>query len=127
MVVRFFGFLILFSQIILAFSECGLNFNDKFENRIVGGKEAIPYSWPSMVRFFMYYEFDDQEPIGFCGGTLIDKETIISAAHCFPRPPPTSNITIESIVRVKIGIHSLSEGEPLEVKSVLIVSINSKI
>ena len=45
-------------------------------NRIVGGFEAVPSSWPWQVSFRDYEEH-------FCGGTLISNRWIISAAHCF--------------------------------------------
>lgn len=43
-------------------------------NRIVGGMEAIPHSWPWVVR--IYFGFTG------CGGTIIDDRTVVSAAHC---------------------------------------------
>jgi len=42
-------------------------------NRIVGGIEAKPHSWPWMVKMY---------GVG-CGGTLIDRQWVLSAAHCF--------------------------------------------
>lgn len=51
--------------------------------RIVGGEEASPNSWPWQV------SIQAKKPVGFyrrshiCGGTLINKEWVLSAAHCF--------------------------------------------
>ena len=45
-------------------------------NRIVGGFEAAPSSWPWQVSF---RDYDGH----FCGGTLISSRWVISAAHCF--------------------------------------------
>jgi secreted trypsin-like serine protease len=46
-------------------------------NRIVGGKEARPHSWPSIVvlnALLKNRKF-------FCGGTLISKNEILTAAQ----------------------------------------------
>ena len=43
---------------------------------IVGGKEAdLPIPWQVAIRHEWYG--------GFCGGTILDSKTILSAAHCF--------------------------------------------
>ena len=49
----------------------------------MGGEEASPNSWPWQV------SIQAKKPVGFyrrshiCGGTLINKEWVLSAAHCF--------------------------------------------
>ena len=44
---------------------------------IVGGKEAdLPIPWQVAIRHVHYGQF--------CGGTILDSKTILSAAHCFP-------------------------------------------
>ena len=99
--------------------ECGWYFNDNNLIRIIGGKEAVPYSWPSMVRFFSVIDFRGNLTTGngFCAGTLINQDTVISAAHCFYKPNANVN------TRAKVGIHSLYEGLPLKIKSILLVSL----
>lgn len=44
---------------------------------IVGGKEAVPYSYPFMVS--IQYKSSNRH---FCGGALISPQTVITAAHC---------------------------------------------
>ena len=51
-----------------------------FTDRIVGGKTAIgpiPWQVSMQVRQEGYY------PMHFCGGTILDANTVLSAAHCF--------------------------------------------
>jgi len=43
--------------------------------RVVGGTEAEPHSWPWMVS--LQYEGNH-----FCGGSLINSQWVVSAAHC---------------------------------------------
>jgi hypothetical protein len=50
------------------------------EDRIVGGKDAILGQLPYQVSL-------RQGPLGgyhFCGGTILDETSVLSAAHCFP-------------------------------------------
>ncbi|XP_069755623.1 chymotrypsin B-like [Narcine bancroftii] len=44
--------------------------------RIVNGEEAIPGSWPWQV------SLQDQTGFHFCGGSLINENWVITAAHC---------------------------------------------
>ena len=45
---------------------------------IVGGAPAEPGKYPWQVR--LYESMDDE--IGFCGGSIIDRQWILTAAHC---------------------------------------------
>lgn len=49
--------------------------------RIVGGKNANPGEWPWQVN--IDYKYNTGNPGHHCGGTLITKEWVLSAAHCF--------------------------------------------
>ena len=59
--------------------ECGLTpiapYTSGF-GRIVGGTEAKPHSWPWMVSL--------QSGSHFCGGSLINNQWVLTAAHCEP-------------------------------------------
>ncbi|KAH8027987.1 hypothetical protein HPB51_012257 [Rhipicephalus microplus] len=53
--------------------------NRDSEDRVVGGTEATPYSWPWQVSLGN----PEYEGIGhFCGGALISSQWVLTAAHC---------------------------------------------
>ena len=51
------------------------------KSRIVGGQKANPAEFPWQVGF--RWESDWARTNLFCGGSLIDKKWVVSAAHCF--------------------------------------------
>lgn len=60
--------------------------------RVIGGKEAVAHSWPWIVNFI------DQDNRQQCAGSIIAREWILTAAHCFlfdpvPAPPIIKNYT----------------------------------
>ena len=60
--------------------DCGNTPIPPDETRIVGGKVAVPYSWPWQVEMCMDYGSGTCDLR--CGGTIIDKNWVMSAAHC---------------------------------------------
>lgn len=57
---------------------CGMPSNQPrfIFSRIIGGEEAVPYSWPWQVSV----QISDQH---ICGGAVLAKEWVVTAAHCF--------------------------------------------
>jgi secreted trypsin-like serine protease len=79
------------TPLIPSVNNCGRQSITPTTQRIVGGVEAIPNSWPWTVSLQLRGHF--------CGGTLIDTRHVLTAAHCL-----TS--TISSQLRVVAGLHS---------------------
>ncbi|KAJ8918101.1 hypothetical protein NQ315_011558 [Exocentrus adspersus] len=63
--------------------------------KIVGGSEVIPNSIPYQVALII-------DSTSFCGGSLISRDWVLTAAHC---------TTGASFVRVVLGAHNLRRGE----------------
>uniref|UniRef100_A0A669CUZ1 Peptidase S1 domain-containing protein n=1 Tax=Oreochromis niloticus TaxID=8128 RepID=A0A669CUZ1_ORENI len=75
-------------------SVCG---QAPLNTRIVGGQEASPGSWPWQVSLHISGSF--------CGGSLINSQWVLTAAHCF-------KITDPSGVTVTLGRQSLQGSNP---------------
>jgi hypothetical protein len=62
------------------------NFQSNIGNRIVGGIEANPHSWPAQIllksRVYGSYGGSTYYVDSTCGGTLINRFTVLTAAHC---------------------------------------------
>ncbi|KAF3698386.1 Serine protease 27 [Channa argus] len=67
-------------------------------SKIVGGQDVSPGSWPWQAALFI-------DGKAFCGGTLINNEWVLTAAHCFESEDPTKVI-------VFLGIQSIVSSNP---------------
>ncbi|CAL8271504.1 unnamed protein product [Lota lota] len=65
-----------------AYSQLNVCGRPPLNTRIVGGVDAPPGSWP--------WQASLQRPSHFCGGSLINNEWVLTAAHCFPTNDTTN-------------------------------------
>ncbi|GFY48360.1 clotting factor B [Trichonephila inaurata madagascariensis] len=83
---------------------------------IVGGKNATPNSWPWMVALFK--TFVPGGPKRFlCGASLISRQYVVTAAHCFDSDKGNIDPTKFSIV---VGSHTTKDGTEYLVEDILI-------
>ncbi|UYV70521.1 hypothetical protein LAZ67_7003406 [Cordylochernes scorpioides] len=90
--------------------SCGVpKIPPKFEtdgDRIVGGQEAVPNSWPWQVSL---QEVLARPSSHFCGGTLVNDRWVVTAAHCF------SGLEKKSDFSVHLGKHNKFQQEDKEI------------
>ncbi|XP_035223888.1 chymotrypsinogen A-like [Stegodyphus dumicola] len=102
--------LVFFTDLPLVESECGkpiIKPDTVFgsPDRIVGGKEAIPGSWPWQVSLQNRYTYGSSHS---CGGSLINAQWVLTAAHCFKGNPFAENW------RIHVGKHHKYFKDPHE-------------
>ncbi|KAJ8982905.1 hypothetical protein NQ317_004559 [Molorchus minor] len=73
-------------------------------SRIVGGTEAPPNSIPYQVALFLPV----QGGTSFCGGSLISRKTVLTAAHCVD--------SLVGPVEVVLGAHNVRDDEATQVR-----------
>ncbi|KFV64316.1 Ovochymase-2, partial [Dryobates pubescens] len=88
--------------------SCGMPSNQPrfIFSRIIGGEEAVPYSWPWQVSV----QLSDEH---ICGGAVLAKEWVVTAAHCFNSKEPYRDLWM-----VVAGLHDLTEQENRQRRSV---------
>ncbi|PAA49385.1 hypothetical protein BOX15_Mlig029509g1 [Macrostomum lignano] len=65
-------------------TDCGKKAIDHHHGNgfIVGGRDARPGSWPWQVQMFVFNSH-------YCGGTLVNHEWVVTAAHCVENDSPS--------------------------------------
>uniref|UniRef100_A0A3B1IE25 Si:dkeyp-93a5.2 n=1 Tax=Astyanax mexicanus TaxID=7994 RepID=A0A3B1IE25_ASTMX len=85
--------------LFLCVRVCG---RPQLNTRIVGGQAASPGSWPWQVSLQSF-------GFHFCGGSLINKDWVLTAAHCFQN-------TNEKDVKVLLGKQTLTGSNPNQIQ-----------
>ncbi|NWX42759.1 OVCH2 protein, partial [Steatornis caripensis] len=90
------------------YGVCGMPSNQPrfIFSRIIGGEEAVPYSWPWQVSV----QISDEH---ICGGAVLAKEWVVTAAHCF-----NSKVLYRGLWTVVTGLHDLTDQEYRQKRSV---------
>ncbi|KAK9409989.1 ovochymase-2-like [Crotalus adamanteus] len=81
--------------------SCGLASNQPrfLFNRIVGGEEAVPHSWPWQASLQILNE-------NICGGAVLTRTWVVTAAHCLKKEGK-----YQDLWRVVVGTHDIKEQE----------------
>ncbi|XP_038046894.1 sushi, von Willebrand factor type A, EGF and pentraxin domain-containing protein 1-like isoform X1 [Patiria miniata] len=87
------------------YAACGYSeyAEQRIFGRISGGTDAAEGQWPWQVALFCHRNCTRCEPRFFCGGSLIARNWVLSAAHCF-----RDNHCPWSAIRVYTGIRNKS-------------------
>ncbi|XP_041891557.1 ovochymase-2 isoform X1 [Corvus kubaryi] len=87
---------------------CGMPSNQPrfIFSRIIGGEEAVQYSWPWQASV----QIADEH---ICGGAVLTKEWVVTAAHCL-----NSREAYRDLWMVVTGLHDLTEQEYRQKRSV---------
>lgn len=87
--------------ILIAFVNLGETHELGRDNRVVGGIESRPHQFPFLVALILTVNHRSQS---FCGGSIIGKNHILTAAHC-----------IENITKIDVmaGVHNVFEDTPI--------------
>ncbi|XP_006901994.1 PREDICTED: mastin-like [Elephantulus edwardii] len=104
--------LLLLPDLSLSGGLCAYDLSPKTELKgIVGGHDAPAGKWPWQVSLWLYISHDEKWRFK-CGGSLIDRQWVLTAAHCVLGFKPEE-------VQVQVGHVQQSESDHLQVTKVI--------
>jgi len=84
---------------------------------IVNGKPTSPYSYPYFVSLRVY-KYSSSFQYATCGGSLIDSQWVLTAAHCMTKDAQRQDIGVQveildncNVTPVELRIHPLWDGD----------------
>uniref|UniRef100_A0AAG5D425 Peptidase S1 domain-containing protein n=1 Tax=Anopheles atroparvus TaxID=41427 RepID=A0AAG5D425_ANOAO len=75
----------------------------KPSQRIVGGQQALPHEFPYQISLQWNFNDDNQQPMHFCGGSLIAERFVLTAGHC------VATYTEDGFVEAVAGEHDFTQ------------------
>lgn len=81
---------------------------DDTEGLVIRGKQVKPHEWPWSVA--IYHKIDGFKYHMICGGTLITRKKVITAAHCIHEKYSEEEKKVKDFV-LKLGVYDLSRVE----------------
>lgn len=76
--------------------------------RIVGGEEAKKHEFPYQISLQWNFNDSDKEAMHFCGGSVLNENFVLTAAHC------RTSYTLDGYIEVVAAEHDTSVAEGFE-------------